>query len=248
MVYDTTTSSGVSMSTVCDESLGHAASAVMSAQSEDPTTGECRLKRRSAATSSVATEWLVSRSEPPFADLLAPHRVVEALELEQLVVAADFDDAAALEHVNAVGVHDGRQPVRDEDRDDIGRRRDVAHRAADLFFGERVERRRRFVEHQEMRPAEQRARDREALLLAAGDLHAAFADHRVESLVGAVRAELSARGLAAARRGTRRRSRPGRTNSRFSRIEPEKSCASCVTRPMRSRNRSRSTRSLSTPL
>ena len=33
--------------------------------------------------------------------------------------------------------------------------------------------------------AQQRAGDRQALLLAAGDLHAALADHRVEPLVGA---------------------------------------------------------------
>ena len=129
----------------------------------------------------------------------------------------------------------------------FGGRRDVAHRAADLFLGERVERRRRFVEHEEVRMAEERARDREALLLAAGDLHAAFADHRVEALVGALEQIVRPR-LCEAPRGTRRRSRPGRTKSRFSRIEPEKSCASCVTRPMRSRKRSRSTWPLSTPL
>ena len=63
----------------------------------------------------------IDRRDPPLADLLAPHRVVEALELEQLVVAADFDDPTAFEHVNAIGVHDGRQSVRDQDRDDVRR-------------------------------------------------------------------------------------------------------------------------------
>ena len=34
-------------------------------------------------------------------------------------MAADFDDPSALEHVDTVGVHDRRQPVRDEDRDHV---------------------------------------------------------------------------------------------------------------------------------
>ena len=40
----------------------------------------------------------------------------------------------------------------------------------------------------------------------------------------------------------------GRTNSRFSRIDPENSCASWVTKPMRSRRRSMSTSSSAMPL
>ena len=61
----------------------------------------------------------------PLADLLPPHRVVQALLLEQLVVAPGLDDAAALEHVDPIGVHDRRQPVRDQDGDRVaaGRRR-----------------------------------------------------------------------------------------------------------------------------
>ena len=40
--------------------------------------------------------------------LLAPHGVVEAFLLEQFFVAAGFDNLSALEHVDTVGVHDGR--------------------------------------------------------------------------------------------------------------------------------------------
>ena len=70
-------------------------------------------------------------------------------------------------------------------------RRDVADRLDDPLFGERVERRGRLVEHQQVRTAQQRARDRQPLLLAARHLHAAFADHRVEARVGARASRLS---------------------------------------------------------
>ena len=80
-----------------------------------------------------------------------------------------------------------------------------------------------------------------------GDLHAALADDGVEALVGAGQQAVAGRALAAPR-GTRRRSRPGRTNSRFSRIEPENSCVSWVTKPICSRSGSRSTRSWGWPL
>ena len=53
------------------------------------------------------------------------------------------------------------------------------------FLGQRVERRGGLVEHQQVRTPQQRARDREPLFLAARHLDAAFADHRVESAVGA---------------------------------------------------------------
>src|SRR6185369_10506398 len=55
----------------------------------------------------------------------------------------------------------------------------------DLLLGQRVERRGRLVEDQQARPAQQGAGDRESLFLAAGDLDAALADHRVEAAVGA---------------------------------------------------------------
>ena len=110
-------------------------------------------------------------------------------------VGPGFDDAAALEDVDPVGVQDGREPVRDQDGDRVAGRRHVADRVDDPFLGERVERRGRLVEHEQVRMAQQRARDRQPLLLAARDLHAAFADHRVEAPVGA-RQQAVARRLA----------------------------------------------------
>ncbi len=55
----------------------------------------------------------------------------------------------------------------------------------DLLLGQRVERRGRLVEDEQVRPAQQRPGDRQPLLLAARDLDAALADHRVEPAVGA---------------------------------------------------------------
>src|SRR3974390_2479444 len=56
---------------------------------------------------------------PPLAHLLAPHRIVKPPIGEQFVVASMLDDAAALEYVNAVGVHDGRQAVSNQDGDGV---------------------------------------------------------------------------------------------------------------------------------
>ena len=55
----------------------------------------------------------------PLAHLLAPHRVVETALLQQLVVTALLDDAATLEDVDAIRVHDRGEPVRDENRDRV---------------------------------------------------------------------------------------------------------------------------------
>src|SRR5204862_8290622 len=55
----------------------------------------------------------VDRRDPPFADLLTPHGVVESFELHELVMTANFYDAPAFADVNGVGVHDGGHPVRD---------------------------------------------------------------------------------------------------------------------------------------
>ena len=85
----------------------------------------------------------------------APASVLEQLHLveprvgavrprEQLVVAADLDDAAALEHDDRIGAADRREPVRDDERGAVQhqRRQRVLHQA--LRFG--VERRGRLVE------------------------------------------------------------------------------------------------------
>ena len=66
-----------------------------------------------------------------------------------------------------------RKPVRDQNGDRIAARSHIANRLADLFLGQRIERRSSLVKHQQLRPPQQRPRNRKPLLLAARDLHAA---------------------------------------------------------------------------
>ena len=68
------------------------------------------------------------------------------------------------------------------DHDRRASARDALERRLDLPLGEAVERRRRFVEHQNRRRLQHRARDRDPLLLAARKLEAALADRRLIAL------------------------------------------------------------------
>ena len=89
-----------------------------------------------------------------------------------------LDDAPLVEHDDAVGGADGRQPVRDDDR-----RPPLHHRlerALEARLGVRVDARRRLVEDEERRVAVERAREREELPLARAEVRAALVDLRVE--------------------------------------------------------------------
>src|SRR6267154_6454908 len=91
-----------------------------------------------------------------------------------------LDDLAAVEHQDAVEAAHRRQPVRDHDRG--ASLHEPLHRLLDqgLRFG--IEARRRLVEDQNRRVCEKRARQRDALPLAARQLDAAFADQRAVAL------------------------------------------------------------------
>jgi len=65
-----------------------------------------------------------------------------------------------------IGMVLSADPVRDQERRPLVE--DVAHPAADQFFGLRVDRRGRVVEDEDARVAEDRAGDRQPLLLSAG--------------------------------------------------------------------------------
>src|ERR1700674_1647913 len=52
------------------------------------------------------------RDRLAFANLLPPHRVIQTFLVEQLRVPSKFNDAATLQHVDSVGVHHRRQPMR----------------------------------------------------------------------------------------------------------------------------------------
>ena len=96
---------------------------------------------------------------------------------EQAVVGAALGDLAVVEDDDLVGVPDGRQAVRDRDRG-AARARGVDG-LLDRLLGLRVERARGLVEDEDRGVLEQRARDRDALALAAGQLDAALADQGV---------------------------------------------------------------------
>src|SRR5215831_16534635 len=119
-----------------------------------------------------------------FANLLAPHGVVEPFEIDQFLVTAGLHDAAALENKNPVCMDDGRQTVRNQDGNQILSHGNVANGLADFLLGERVQRRRRFIEDEKIRMAQERPGDRQALLLSSGDFDTAFTDQRVETFIG----------------------------------------------------------------
>ena len=102
-----------------------------------------------------------------------------AAEPHQLVEGPALDDAAALEHQDAGGVADGGEPVRDHEGGAAFHH--LGERGLHLGLGQRVERARRLVENEDRRILEQRARDREALALAAGEQPAAFAGIGLEA-------------------------------------------------------------------
>ena len=100
--------------------------------------------------------------------------------LEQVLVVAVRDDAAVVEHDDLIGQRDRREAVGDHERRAPGHR--LVERELDALLGRGVDRRGGVVEDQHARVGQQRAGDRQALALAAGQRQAALADARVEAL------------------------------------------------------------------
>ena len=101
-----------------------------------------------------------------FANLLPPHRVVQTFLVEQLGMPSKFHDASTLQHVDTVGVHHRGQPMRNQNRDRLLIGCNLANRAADFFFSQRIERRRGFIEHQQLRMPQESASNGKPLFLA----------------------------------------------------------------------------------
>ena len=97
--------------------------------------------------------------------LLVPEPAIDLAPFQQLVVLADLLDLAALQHENRVRIHERRQPMRNHDH------RPPLRDPADVFVDDRlavrIERACRLVEDEDLRVEDQRARDRQALPLAA---------------------------------------------------------------------------------
>src|SRR5262245_57673524 len=104
---------------------------------------------------------------------LVEHRVAPIVA-QQLVVAAGLHDAAAVDHQDAVGMHDGCEPMRD--RDGGAAAAELGDRFLHVALGLGVERRGGLIEQDDWRILDQRARDCDALALAAGELEPVLAD------------------------------------------------------------------------
>ena len=106
--------------------------------------------------------------------LLSP--VITALQGHQLVVAALLLDAPLPNHHNSVRPPHRAQLLRHDERraaraaaEEVGPAQPLLHRPLRLL----VQQRRRLVQQKDLRVAQQRPGDRDALLLAAGQLDAA---------------------------------------------------------------------------
>ena len=79
------------------------------------------------------------RSERPLADLLAPHRVIQPLQFQQILMTAGLYDTSSLEHINPIRVKDGRESMRDKNRNQILPHRNVPDSHRDFLFSQRVQ-------------------------------------------------------------------------------------------------------------
>src|ERR1043165_1106793 len=115
-----------------------------------------------------------SMSGPELEVVQAP---IQSVGGEQISMRAALDDAALGQHDDEVGVLHRREAMGDHEHGP------VCHQAIDRFLHQPlrlgVERAGRFVENQNRWIAQQRARDRDALALAARQPRAALAEHRV---------------------------------------------------------------------
>lgn len=95
-----------------------------------------------------------------------------------------FHDVAFFQHVDAVGVEDGAEAVRDEQGNLAAFGADVADGPGDFLLGQGVEGGGSFVEEEEFGAAQQGAGDGDALFFAAREFEAPFADGGFEALFG----------------------------------------------------------------
>jgi hypothetical protein len=95
-------------------------------------------------------------------------------------VRTDVHDPPVVHDDDAVSVTNGRDAVRDRDEGPLVRR--LVDRADECTLRRAVQGGRSLVEHEDGRFSVERARDRDALSLAAGEADAALADDRVETV------------------------------------------------------------------
>ena len=110
---------------------------------------------------------------------------VGAAKLHQVAMRAAFDDAAVIEHQDAVGIDDAGEPVRQDQGRAPGHQ--AVERALDDGFVLGIDRGQRLVENEDRRVAQQRPRDRKPLALSTRKPQAALADDEWRSPAAARR-------------------------------------------------------------
>ncbi len=106
--------------------------------------------------------------------------LVQATHGKQLLVGTPFNDAAVVHHQHLIGMLDGRQAVRDDQRGAFGHQ--ALQRILHQSLGFVVQRGSGFVEDQDRGVTQDRAGDRQALALAAGQQRAVLADRGLQLL------------------------------------------------------------------
>src|ERR1700722_15088524 len=110
-------------------------------------------------------------------ELQAAERGIAAPLAKQFLVAPALDDLAGFDHQDAIGMHDGGQPVGDDDGG--AARAELCDRVLDVALRLRIERGGGFVQQDDRRILDERARDGDAVALAARQLQPALAHGRV---------------------------------------------------------------------
>src|ERR1700716_2746249 len=98
--------------------------------------------------------------------LPVPHTGIESTSCQKLGVGSTLGNAALIQHDDFVDADDRGQPMRDHQRGAVAR--NPLQRVLDFLLGMAVERPCGLGEHEDRRPLENGARDRDTLLLAPG--------------------------------------------------------------------------------
>src|SRR5262249_18338221 len=102
---------------------------------------------------------------------------VAAAVAQQLIVPPVLDDLAGFHYENRVSVHDGMKTMSDHNGGTV--LAEMLDCLLHLLLGLRVQRRGGLIQQNDRCVLDQRARDRDALALAAGKLSTMLADRRV---------------------------------------------------------------------
>ena len=78
----------------------------------------------------------VHKVGPTLTNLLPPHCIIKSLCLQQCSVRSLFYHRTFFQHINGIGMHNGRKPVGNQNRYLLAVRRDAANGTGNFFFGE----------------------------------------------------------------------------------------------------------------